>query len=142
MKGRSQVAERTSSRKLLTVSMIAGIISVLAALIVFLISSPLGFYKGAASPSATATHSTTASPPPSIITLRTLSVPGSQSVSSVAFSPDARLLATGDANGKTYVWSTSTNKLNGILTDPGSKGVNAVAFSPDGRSIATGGIIH
>ena len=64
--------------------------------------------------------------------------PGTKGVISVAFSPDGRTLAAGDANGKAYVWDVTTAKPITTLTDPGSAGINSVAFSPDGKTLAIG----
>jgi hypothetical protein len=66
---------------------------------------------------------------------RALAVPG---VRSVAFSPDGKYLAGGDANGRVNVWQLSPLKLVSTMTDPGSKGVTAVAFNPSGSLIAAG----
>jgi WD40 repeat protein/transcriptional regulator with XRE-family HTH domain len=58
-------------------------------------------------------------------------------VVSVAFSPDASLLATGDANGNVRLWQVEGGQQ--LLTLQGHSGwVWAVAFSPDGRLLASG----
>jgi WD40 repeat protein len=63
-------------------------------------------------------------------------------VSSVAFSPGGRTLATGDSKGTAYLWNiTSPASLiapSAALHDPSGKAVNAVAFSPDGKMLAVG----
>ncbi|MHC5857640.1 WD40 domain-containing protein [Nostoc sp.] len=59
------------------------------------------------------------------------------SISSVAFSPNGKLLATGDADGKTYLWQVDEGKL--LFTCIGhSSWVKSVAFSPDGQTLASG----
>jgi Tol biopolymer transport system component len=70
-----------------------------------------------------------------------------QDVSSVAFSPDGRTLATGltigpdgsvtasDFSGATYLWNVATRKRARILPGAGS----AEAFSPDGKVLAAAG---
>ena len=59
------------------------------------------------------------------------------SISSVAFSPNGKLLATGDADGKTYLWQVEDGKL--LFTCTGhSSWVKSVAFSPDGQTLASG----
>ena len=57
---------------------------------------------------------------------------------SVAFSPDGKILAAGNATGRTALWRVSATKLAVTLTNPGSKGVGSVEFSPDGRILAAG----
>ncbi|MGW6979245.1 nSTAND1 domain-containing NTPase [Streptomyces sp. NPDC054932] len=59
------------------------------------------------------------------------------SVRTVAFSPDGRTLATGGADESVRLWDVATDKSRAILTGH-TDWVNAVAFSPDGRTLATG----
>ncbi|HXP62261.1 MAG TPA: protein kinase [Dongiaceae bacterium] len=57
-------------------------------------------------------------------------------VTSVAFSPDGHLIATGSEDQTAKVWEAASGK--GLLTLKGHGArVNSVAFSPDGRRIAT-----
>jgi serine/threonine protein kinase len=57
-------------------------------------------------------------------------------VVSVAFSPDAKTLVTGDGDGSAYLWNIATGNLIATLTDPGPDAIRAT-FSPDGTTIAT-----
>ena len=60
----------------------------------------------------------------------------SGAVFSVAFSPDGKMLATGDDHG-TVLWDLATGRQ--IRSFSASFGaVNSVAFSPDGKMLATG----
>ncbi|WP_407883088.1 NB-ARC domain-containing protein [Scytonema sp. NUACC26] len=55
----------------------------------------------------------------------------------IAFSPDGRMLATGDANGEVRLWQVADSKL--LLICKGHTGwVNSVVFSPDGRILSSG----
>jgi WD40 repeat protein len=83
-----------------------------------------------------------------IATLTTVTTPGPGyvrrrgSVTSVAFSPDGSMLATGDSADYTTLWDVATGRQIAFLPDPSSAdaqdgGVVAVAFSPDGRMLAT-----
>lgn len=57
-------------------------------------------------------------------------------ITSVAYSPDGKLLATGTHEGKLQLWNASTFQLaKDLPTEP--KQVNGIAFSPDGKSLAT-----
>jgi len=64
-------------------------------------------------------------------------------VTSLSFSSDARLLATGGGipsrGGEVKVWNTLDGALALSLKDPHSDTVNALAFSPDDSLLATAG---
>jgi Tol biopolymer transport system component len=57
-------------------------------------------------------------------------------VTSVAFSPDGRTLATGNTDGTTRLWDMASHRQIAALTDPTGP-VDSVAFGPDGRTLAT-----
>ncbi|KYC37284.1 hypothetical protein WA1_47575 [Scytonema hofmannii PCC 7110] len=59
----------------------------------------------------------------------------------VAFSPDGKRLATGDANNEAYVWQVSNGQP--LLVYKGhTSWVSSVAWSPDGQTLATGSTDH
>ncbi|KAK6528956.1 hypothetical protein TWF694_004183 [Orbilia ellipsospora] len=61
----------------------------------------------------------------------------SQSVRSVAFSPDGTVLASADDSDKVTVWNTATGAVLGVLKAPKSN-LSQVIFSPDGKLLASG----
>ncbi|MFJ8958182.1 WD40 repeat domain-containing serine/threonine protein kinase [Lentzea sp. NPDC102401] len=69
------------------------------------------------------------------------------SVSSIAWSPDGKILASaedglGDGGALVRLWDTTTGKLIGTVQNPdgpGGASACAVAISPDGRILAAGG---
>jgi serine/threonine protein kinase len=62
----------------------------------------------------------------------------SDSVLSVAYSPDGRYLASGSGDNTIKIWEVATGKELRTLTGH-SSGVYSVVYSPDGRYLASGG---
>lgn len=60
-------------------------------------------------------------------------------VTSVAFSPDSWLLATGSEDGTVRFWQTDTGRPVGPAIDTQTKAVGGVAFRADGRTLAIWG---
>ncbi|KAG1665978.1 hypothetical protein FOA52_003203 [Chlamydomonas sp. UWO 241] len=61
----------------------------------------------------------------------------SESVNTLAFSPDGKTLATGSEDATARLWDVATGKERAVLTGH-SHGVTTLAFSPDGKTLATG----
>ncbi len=57
---------------------------------------------------------------------------------SVAFSPDARILASGSKDTFLKLWDAKSGQLLKTLTGHTGR-VESLAFSPDGKLLATGG---
>ncbi|NDJ77018.1 MAG: hypothetical protein GYB65_12250 [Chloroflexi bacterium] len=61
----------------------------------------------------------------------------SNTVNSVAFSPDGRWLAAGSTDRNVYVWDAATYQLQQTLTGH-TRSVTSVTFSPDSTMLASG----
>jgi predicted NACHT family NTPase len=59
-------------------------------------------------------------------------------VTSVAFSPDERILASGSADDTIRLWDVATHHQIGPPLTGHTSWVNSVAFSPDGKTLASG----
>src|SRR4051812_43301946 len=61
-----------------------------------------------------------------------------QGVNSLAFSPDGKILASGNKDSTVVHWDVDKGKITATLT--GHKfWVKSVAFAPDGKAVAAGG---
>jgi WD40 repeat protein/transcriptional regulator with XRE-family HTH domain len=65
--------------------------------------------------------------------------PHTRGVTSVAFSPDGNILASGSVGGTAQLWDVAMRRPIGYPLSTQTGSVNAVAFSPDGKKLATGG---
>jgi WD40 repeat protein len=62
----------------------------------------------------------------------------SDTIFTVAFSPDSKIMATGSNDGDVRLWNAATGHLIHTLSGTSTGGVQSVAFSPDGRTVASG----
>jgi len=56
----------------------------------------------------------------------------------IAFSPDGKILATGDINNNIYLWDVNEQKQIGTLKVYSKGFIRSMAFSPDGKTLASG----
>src|SRR5262249_54447764 len=61
---------------------------------------------------------------------------------SVAFSPDGKTLASGNADHTVQLWDLVTGRPIGSPLTSQSDQVTSVAFSPDGKTLASGSADH
>lgn len=66
-------------------------------------------------------------------------VPGKHSVTSVAFSPDGRLIASGSLEERTQLWDAATQERVGEPIDVKDDGAIALTFSADGSRVIAAG---
>src|SRR5262249_48932498 len=57
-------------------------------------------------------------------------------VNAIAFSPDGKVLASGDCVGAIRLWDTATGKERAAFTHAGRRAWS-LAFSPDGKTLAS-----
>ncbi|THU76061.1 WD40 repeat-like protein, partial [Dendrothele bispora CBS 962.96] len=63
-------------------------------------------------------------------------------VTSVAYSPDGRHMASGSDDHTVRIWDTQTGKQVGKSLQGHTKAVTSVAYSPDGKHVASGSNDH
>ncbi|MFZ1040013.1 MAG: WD40 repeat domain-containing protein [Anaerolineales bacterium] len=66
------------------------------------------------------------------------SYPDDSYITSTAFSPDGKMIASGDTDGTITLWDVSTHQPIGQLFAEPVHMVYSLAFSPDGKTLASG----
>ncbi len=87
-------------------------------------------------------RATRAAEPPIVLGYRDTPIllgPHEHWVTSIAFSPDGKTLATGAADGYLRFWDVASGKLHGMRGDDGTRGMHGLAFAPDGSRVAVVG---
>lgn len=64
--------------------------------------------------------------------------PNSEGANVLAFAPDGKSLAVGDANGGTYLWNVATGKMIAAVGSPDGTSISSIAYAPDGVILAIG----
>jgi WD40 repeat protein len=62
-----------------------------------------------------------------------------QPVYALAFSPNGRILATGDESARIWLWDVASGKRVGQLPAGHQRGIQNLSFSPDGKRLASTG---
>jgi DNA-binding beta-propeller fold protein YncE len=132
----SRRARRGPSRGVL-VGVGVGVVALVGAVLGVLLSShPKPSHHNQASGTTSAHTTAPASPSPPSAPEATLHDPNGKNVFGAQFGSNT-VFATGDSNGKAYLWDLTTDKLTATLADPSSNGVNGVAYSPNSDTWVT-----